>query len=159
VGINLAALGAILGDGENVLRGLNPFHCEGGLPTEGCFILKRDDAPNMGASFCIIESPPERSGIAPLGVAHGIGAETFASLLPSDDYGIARLNVGVALEPIRARVVGFVQDPEEAWGEHREAHAMLTGYQVFTNRDRRDLQRHLAKIASQSVLKTPAPKR
>jgi hypothetical protein len=155
VGINLAAFGAILGDGESVLRGLNPSHCEDGVPTEGCFILKRDDPPNMGPSFGILAATLEEDGIAPIGAACGIPLETFATVLPSGSYGIARLNVGVVLQPIRDRAVGFVRDPEDAWGQHRDAHAMLTGYQVFTNRERRDLQRHLAKIAAQSVLKEP----
>jgi hypothetical protein len=158
VGINLAALGAVLGDGENVLRGLNPFHCEAGLPTSACFILRRDDPPREGPSFGILQAAQEQAGISPLGAAQGIPVEAFATVLPSADWGIARLNVGAALEPIRGRMAGFVQNDEEGWGPYRAAHAMITGHQVFTDKDRRDLQRHLAKIAAQSVLTNPAPK-
>jgi hypothetical protein len=157
LGINLAAIGTILIDGENVLRGLNPFHCEDGLPTQACFILKRDHPPNDGLSFGILKAAREQAEVAPLGSAQGITAEEFATLM-SADYGIAILSVGEAVVPIRARAAGFVQNDEAAWGQHRAAHAMLTGYQAFTDKDRKDLQRHLAKLAARAVLKNPAPR-
>jgi len=157
VGTDLTALGELLGDGENVLRGLNPAHCDGGVPTEGCFILKRNDALNNGPSFGILEPAPEEAETAPIGARQGICVNTFAGLLPSTDYGIARLNVGVALEPIRGRESGFIQNDEARWGPFSRAHAMFTGYQSFGNQERKDLQRHLARIAAKAVLKAPAP--
>jgi len=156
LGTDLAALGEILGDGEEVLRGLNPTHCDGGLPTEGCFILKAQDAE--GPSFGILEAPTEAQCFAPLGVRQGISPELFATLIPNLDYGIAQLNVGRALQEVRGLGVVFVQVNDSDWGEHQMAHAMLMGYQTLEPRTRKDLQRFLAKLAAEKVLKKPKPK-
>jgi hypothetical protein len=156
VGIDLAALGEILGDGEDVLRGLNPKHCQDGLPTEGCFILKAYDTE--GPSFGILVAAPEAHNTAPLGVRQGISPELFSTLLPSPDYGVARLNVGRALQEVRGRGVVFARIDDEDWGEHRTAHAMLIGYQALEPRARKDLQRFLARLANEAVLKRAAPK-
>jgi hypothetical protein len=155
VGTNIAAYGAVLGDGEDVLRGLNPIHCDGGLPTEGCFMLRRNDPPDDGPSFGIQEAPAEKAATAPLGVAQGVAPGLLATLIPAG-FGIARLNVGEALAEVRGRGVGFVQKDDESWGDYKDAHAMLTGYQEFRNRDLKDLQRYLAKLASGTVLKPPS---
>jgi len=156
VAINLAALGEILGEGEEVLRGLNPKLCEDGLPTEACFILKAQDVE--GPSFGILVAPPEAQPIAPLGARQGVSPEVFLTKLPSLDYGIAQLNVGRALQEVRARGVVFVQSDDEDWGEHRAGHAMLTGYQVLGRRTINDLKRFLARVANEAVLKRAAPK-
>lgn len=155
MGANVGALGDILGDGEEVMRGLNPAHCEGGLPTEGCFILKANDAIDDGPSYGIFLAPGAQPELAPLGVRQGISAEIFATLLPHDRYGIARMNVGRALEQVRGRGVAFRQKDDEDWGQHRGAHAMITGHQGLEPRTRKDLQRYLAKIASEGVVKSP----
>jgi hypothetical protein len=154
VGTNLEALGEILGDGENVLRGLNPAHCEAGLPTEGCFILKRHDRIEDGPSFGILKAPESEQANAPVGARQGISSATFATLLPSLTYGISRLNVREALDPFR-NGGAFLQRNDDDWGEHRTAHSMLTGYQQLSNKDRKDFQRHLARMAARAVLKAP----
>jgi hypothetical protein len=156
VAINLAALGEILGDGEEVLRGLNPKLCEDGLPTEACFILKAQDVE--GPSFGILIAPPEAQPIAPLGARQGISPELFLTKLPSLDYGITQLNVGRALQEVRSRGVVFVQNDDEDWGEHRTGHAMLTGYQALGRRTINDLKRFLAKLATEAVLRKAAAK-
>ena len=156
MGINLTALGEILGDGEEVLRGLNPAHCDNGLPTEGCFILKAHDLE--GPSFAIMIAPPEAQDTSPLGVRQGISPDLFLTLLRRPDYGIAQLNVGSALQHVSELGVVFAQVDDEEWAEHRSAHAMLTGYQTLEPRTRRDLQRFLARLAAEKVLKKPAEK-
>ena len=153
MGTDLTALRDILGDGENVLRGLNPKHCENGLPTEGCFIIKAHD--EEGPSFGILIALPENESAAPLGARQGITAELFATLLPSADYGVSMLNVGTALQEVRGRGVIFIQIDDDHWGEYRHAHAMLSGYQTLERRTLNDLKRFLAKIAAQNVLKRP----
>jgi hypothetical protein len=82
----------------------------------------------------------------------------FLTKLPSLDYGVAQLNVGRALEEVRARGVVFVQNNDEDWGEHRAGHAMLTGYEALGRRTINDLKRFLAKLAKEAVLKKAAPK-
>jgi hypothetical protein len=155
VATNIAAPGEILGDGEEVLRGLNPEHCEDGKPTEGCFILKAHDAE--GPSFGILVAPAEAQHLAPIGARQGISPEVFLTKLPSPDYGIAQLNVGRALQEVRGRGVVFVQTDDDDWGEHRAAHAMLMGYQALEKRTIKDLKRFLAKLAGEKVLKKPVP--
>lgn len=155
MGTNLGYGREVLTDSEHVLRGLNPFHCKAGLPTEGCFILKANDPPDDGPSYAIHEAPAEQAHSAPLGVRQGISANVFLAALPGPDYGIARLNVGSALQHVRAYGVVFVQKDDESWGEHCRAHAMITGHQVLEPRTRRDLQRFLAKLAAEQVLRTP----
>jgi hypothetical protein len=139
-----------------VLRGLNPAHCEAGLPTEGCFILKANDDPDDGPSYAIQEAPREQAAIFPLGARFGISADVFLTVLPNPDYGIARLSVGRALQEVRANGVTFAQKDDENWGQHRTAHAMITGHQGLGRKTRGDLQRHLAKLAAEAVLKAPA---
>lgn len=156
MGTGLAAFGEILGDGENVLRGLNPKHCEDGLPTEGCFILRRNDPPDDGPSHGIHEADHDQAANSPLGAAQGISVAAFLTVLPAPDYGVARLNVGAALDPIRGREIGFVQKDDAKWGNFANAHAMVTGHQSLSNRECKELVRHFTKLAVQSVLKKPA---
>lgn len=159
MGTNLAAHGEILGEGEEVLRGLNPKLCEDGLPTEACFILKAHDTE--GPSFAILAASPAAQDIAPVGARQGVSPEVFATLLPQPDdgeYGVAQLNVGRALQEVREREVVFVQINDADWGEHQAAHAMLIGYQALEPRTRKDLQRFLARLAVENVLKRPTGK-
>jgi hypothetical protein len=151
VGISVAPLGEILTDGEELLRGLNPKHCENGMPTEGCFILKAQDVE--GPSFGILLPGPGAEQLAPIGTRQGISPDVFLTKLPSTNYGIAQVNVGRALQEVRARGVAFAQNDEEEWGEHSGAHAMLIGYQGLERRTLNELKRFLAKLASERVLK------
>lgn len=157
MGTNLEGLGEVLGNGESVLRGLNPRHCEAGLPTEGCFILKPRDPLDDGPSFGILKVSDDELADAPLGARQGIVPDIFETLLPSLDYGISQLSVREALDEFRQLGAGFVQQDDTDWAEYRTAHCMLTGYQRFSNKDRKDFQRHLARIAAKAILKNPAP--
>lgn len=151
MGINLVPLGEALTSEENLLRGLNPVYCEEGLPTEQCFILKKSDIVHDGPSFGI-----EKPG-GPVGQRQGLTHQEFAALM-SPGYGAARVNIGEALMHIQTSPAAFYQKDAEDWGEHRRAHAMISGHQNFTNRQLRDLSRHLTKLAAKAVLKSPAPK-
>lgn len=154
MGINLGCIGEVLTNSEHVLRGLNPKHCEDGLPTEGCFIVKATDPVNDGPSYGIHLAPPDQEAV-PLGVRQGITAEIFLTKLPNPSYGIARLNVGQALQNVIGSGVRFVQKDDEDWGEHRAAHSMMTGHQQLQRSTLNDLKRYLAKLASQGMLKAP----
>jgi hypothetical protein len=151
VGINVVPLGEALTTEESLLRGLNPRHCEEGLPTEQCFILSRSDAVDDGPSFGI-----ERPG-GPIGERQGLTHQEFAAIMRAG-WGVARVNIGEALQPIQTRSVAFYQKDAENWGEHSRAHAMISGHQSFTKGQLRELSRHLTKLAAKAVLKTPAPK-
>jgi hypothetical protein len=157
VGTNLAALGAILGNEEYVLRGLNPKHCEeDGLPTEDCFVLSRTHPIDDGESFGIFIAEQADVDTRPLGAAHGVTVDIFSTLIPSPNYGVSLLKVADALEPVRERNIAFIQKDEDLWGAYRSAHAMLTGYQEqFTKQERREIVRHLTKLAAKSIVKTP----
>jgi hypothetical protein len=151
VGINVAPLGEALTTEENLLRGLNPRHCEEGLPTEQCFILRRSDMVHDGPSFGI-----ERPG-GPVGERQGLSHPEFATLM-SAEYGVARVNIGQALQHIQTSSVAFYQKDAEDWGQHRRSHAMISGHQSFSRRQLGELSRHLTQLAVRAVLKTPAPK-
>lgn len=154
MGTNIAVPEVVLGDGEEVLRGLNPTHCDGGLPTEGCFILKPHD--EEGPSFGILAAPAEAEQVAPVGARQGISPELFATLLPrpaNSEFGVAQLNVGRAVQQVRAAGVRFLQVDDTSWGENRAAHAMLWGYQTLEPKIRKELQRFLARLAAEKVLK------
>lgn len=155
MGTELTALGEILGDGENVFRGLNPKLCEAGLPTEACFILKTRDRVNDGPSHGICSAPLEDAPRAPLGARQGVTLEVFSSLLPKQEYGVSRINVSAALAPVRDRGVAFIQRDDETWAEHARAHAMISGYQAFGNQELKDCRRYLVKLAAGSVVKAP----
>jgi hypothetical protein len=159
VGTNLTPHQEVLGVGENVLRALNPIHCdEDGKPSEGCFMLRRNDLLDNGPSFGILAASPEQAQIAPLGARRGISWEVFATLIDRPEWGVARLNVGAALHELSGQGPEFVQKDDPDWGQHAPAHAMIRGHQSLTNRGMKELQRHLARLACQNILKIPAAK-
>jgi hypothetical protein len=153
VGINLVALGEILGDGECVLRGLNPtLFGDDGQPTERNFILKSNDPLDDGPSFGILSVPPERRDVAPLGAQQGIAPEVLPVLLRRPDWGVAQLRVVEALEQVHG-TVAFVQRDALDWGDHRRAHAMIAGHQTLDPANLKSLRRHLLKLALRAIVK------
>jgi len=120
--------------------------------------LSANDRPDDGPSYGIHEAPADQVHISPLGARQGISVEAFLSVLPSREYGVARLNVGRALQEVVGRAMVFVQKDDEKWLQHAAAHAMITGYQTLGNQIRKDLQRYLAKLAAEAVLKPPGEK-
>jgi hypothetical protein len=154
VGINLGIFPA-LGSQEDVLRGLNPLHCKDGVPTEACFILKPNHPMDDGISFGILRANGAEAEGKPFGAAYGISPEVLTGLMPQPGYGVARLNVGSALEPVQGGPVTFLQREAVEWENYRSAHAMMTGYQTITNKERKELGRHLTRLACQAVLIPP----
>jgi hypothetical protein len=151
VGTQLANLGVLLTNGENVLRGLNPKLVDDrGLPTERCFKLVVADPFDDGPSFGILKMPPEQESVAPLGVRHGITPEQLVTVLPSANWGVARLSVSDALKEV-ASSVGFVQKDAPEWGEYHAAHCMITGHQALETQERNNLRRHLTALAVKDV--------
>lgn len=151
MGTNLAALGTVLTDGEVVLRGLNPkLSDDKGLPTERCFKLVANDPIDDGPSFGIAKIPQGQEAVAPLGVRQGITPEDLLTVLPNNDWGVARLTVSEALEHVRG-TVGFVHRIAEDWGEHRQAHCMITGHQPLQTEERNNLRRHLTNLALKDI--------
>lgn len=151
MGTNVVSLGEALTSEENLLRGLNPRYCEQGIPTEQCFILRRSDVVHDGPSFGV-----ERPG-GPVGERQGLTHQEFAALMTAE-YGVARVNVGEALQHIQTSSVAFYLKDAEDWGKHRGAHAMISGHQSFTRRQLGELSRHLTQLAVKAVVKAPALK-
>ncbi|MGH9525567.1 MAG: hypothetical protein ACRD2F_02745 [Terriglobales bacterium] len=151
--------GELLGDGEFVLRGLNPaLYPEGGL-LEPCFILKKLDDRENGPSFGIEAPGAAAAANAPLGARYGISCADFATVIKGG-WGIARLNVGNVLSRQRAahqpqHAVEFRQKDAPDWGGHRRAHSHITGHQELTNKERAELVRELARQAAAGVVRQP----
>lgn len=137
------------------MRGLNPLHCRDGVPSEGCFIFRRDRGP----SFAIRAPGPSAAGGKALGRQVGISPDDFLSHMRAG-WGAAGLNVGDALRDLRHAypdaAVAFHQKDEASWGEHARAHAEISGHQQLANKAVDDFRRHLARLAARNVLIRPA---
>jgi hypothetical protein len=125
----------------NIYRALNPAHLQDGLPGDNHFVMKQKHEVGDGVSF----------GIAPLISISAMRSIDALRRRCGDEFGIAEINVAEALQPVVQDGIRVIQQDDEEWGVHREAHAILTGYQSFQgNAGRRrisELQRHLVKLA------------
>lgn len=123
-----------------VYRALNPKHLEGGLPGDNHFVVNRKHPPGDGVS---------------VGIADLISVSQLRSLRVIQTYGqacgVAELNVGEVLAPVATLGISVLQKDALDWESFGGAHAVITGYQTlagnFGKQARRDLQRHLVKLA------------
>jgi hypothetical protein len=139
----VVAQGDVVGQDQTLFRALNPKHYEEGMPGENHFVLRRNDPPNDGLSTAVTSL---------------ISLDDFRTLPVLVEYlgagfGVAELTV----EEIAAKVrehglpIRVIHSPEESWGVHRDAHAVITGHQELTGNAGRkkilDFQRFLMGLA------------
>jgi len=125
----------------NVYRALNPAHMQNGLPNDEHFVMRQKHLIGDGVS---------------LGIAALLSISEMRSIEPlrnlcGDQFGIAEINVGEAVQPVAESGISVIQQDDETWGFHRGAHAILTGYQSLQGNAGKkrisELQRHLVKLA------------
>jgi hypothetical protein len=104
-----------------------------GTLNSGAFSLRRDPQISVGLESLITPAK----------------FDEFCQIKP--DQGVARVSVGDAID------LEFLihLDPEPDWGEFKDTHCVLTGYQSWTNKKKEEAARKLRDLANASILKRP----
>lgn len=121
---------------DSLYRGINPlFYKEGGQLHSGVFPLNRNHKLEDGPS---------------VGIGRLISLQNFQPLI-GDGWGVGELSVSVP------QTLGLaVQSlPDQEWGIHADAHAVITDYQKLNNRLLGDAQRALRDALQKNILVKP----
>jgi len=126
-----------LAGADDLFRGINPAYYHGGRLLSGVFFMKardtKDDAPSVG-------------------IVKLISLQEFQSVT-KPGWGVSRFPVS-APQSLELSVEPYA-DPE--WGQYAQAHAVITGYQNWTNKRRDDVCRQMRNIAEKSIIVIPQP--
>jgi len=124
---------------ELFYRGLNPYHFDQGEVLSTAVVLKKKHTIEQGPSVGI-------ASLIPLTNFHGLISE-----LKGTDWGVCSFGLQVLkLLTLRAHPV-----PEPLWREYENAHAVVTGYQMFSNKDIGNAERQLRDALQKSILVAP----
>jgi len=122
---------------DSLYRGINPLFFdfeEGGLKS-GVFLLKKNHKLEDGPS---------------VGITRLISLENFQSLI-GDGWGVGELPVSVP----QSQSLTVHPLPDQKWGIHAHAHAVVTNYQKLTNKQIGDAQRALRDALQKNILVKP----
>jgi hypothetical protein len=85
-----------------------------------------------------------------VGIAKLIPLDSFRNIMPPR-WGVGRFTVSVP-EGLGLTVVPL---PDPEWREYANAHAVITGYQSLSNKQRTDIERRLRDVVRTSVIVVP----
>jgi hypothetical protein len=106
-----------------------------------------DDGTVNSAAFNLRSDPALSVGIAKLIAASSFDA--FRSLMPRQ--GLVQISVRDAVSVD----IGVLPERSEDWGVFADAHAVLTGYENWTNKRKLDAARALRNAANKGILCRP----
>jgi hypothetical protein len=119
-----------------LFRGIHPMYFQQGQLTSGVFILKKKHEIHEGPS---------------VGVERLIPLTNFRAHM-CDGWGVGRLPVSVP----QSQSLTVHPLPYSEWGEHADAHAVITDYQKLTDRARNDVARFLRDALQKDILIKPS---
>jgi len=120
---------------DSLYRGINPVFYEEGQLHSGVFPLNKNHKLEDGPS---------------VGIVRLILLQNFQPLI-GNGWGVGELSVSV---PQRHSLT-VLPLPDQEWGIHTDAHAIITDYQKLTNKGRGDAQRALRDALQQNILVKP----
>jgi hypothetical protein len=126
---------------KDVYRGLQPDTFYAGNPTETSFIMRKNHTTEKSLSHLVCDFIPRAE------------AERFLS---APKWVLVRLNVGEMLNPpgqasLADRGLRLIPFPDNFFQEYAHAHAVLTGYQMLTNKEIGEYARYLALLAKKAL--------
>ena len=131
----VAAPAVTISPTDSLYRGINPLFYPQGQLTSAVFYLRKKDTIGDGPSVGIARLIPLVNFQSYIGAGWGVG-ELSASVPQS---------LSLTVHPL----------PDSAWGEHADAHAVITDYQKLTDSKRTDVARALRDALQKKILIKP----
>jgi|SRR5579863_7887261 len=131
-----ASLAVTVDSTDSLYRGINPvFYDEEGHLLSGVFLLKKNHKLEDGPS---------------VGIARLVSLQNFQPLIRAG-WGVGELSASVP----HSQHLTVHPLPDQEWGIHADAHAIITDYQRLSNRLLGDAQRALTQALQKNILVKP----